>query len=440
MRESAFSLKDLQNASVAVLGFGRAGRAVTDYLLSHGCVPTVYAAGGVPEAQKGNYPHNGVSFCDKFPEEFAEDVLFRSPGIRPDHAAIRRAVAKGATLTGEVDWFLSHTRARVIGVTGSDGKTTTANLITALLREAGHRAVLGGNNGDALLPHLDTLLAEDFAVVELSSFQLMTAPAPDVAVLTNLTPNHLNWHTDFWEYAAAKCRILAGCSRFVTDAECAHSRAVGARTRVPVAWCACAPPLPITPKAGDVFLHTAGDELVLSDGEKEVRMPAFAAYRLPGAHNRKDLLLAYGAVYPFVDTGALVRVAQTFRGVAHRMQTVGCVSGVTYIDSSIDTSPTRTAATLAALACFDHFIALKINEDKYRSVMSRHAGRKADFDRKYDMYGKCTVAELEEKLLTMKKTEIAGELGCSRMTLYRIINNIAERNPAKDTSIWHYTS
>jgi len=87
-----------------------------------------------------------------------------------------------------------------------------------------------------------------------------------------------------------------------------------------------------------------------------------------------------------------------------------------------------------------HFIALKINEDKYRSVMSRHAGRKADFDKKYDMYGKCTVAELEEKLLTMKKTEIAGELGCSRMTLYRIINNIAERNPAKDTSIWHYTS
>ena len=87
-----------------------------------------------------------------------------------------------------------------------------------------------------------------------------------------------------------------------------------------------------------------------------------------------------------------------------------------------------------------NFIVLKLNEDKYRSVMSRHAGRKADFERKYDAYGKCTVEELEDKLQIMKKSDIAKELGCSRMTLYRIINNISERNPAKDTSIWHYTS
>lgn len=86
------------------------------------------------------------------------------------------------------------------------------------------------------------------------------------------------------------------------------------------------------------------------------------------------------------------------------------------------------------------FIVLKVNEERYHSAKTRHAGRKADFDKKYDMYGKCSVAELEEKLKTMKKTEIAKELGCSRMTLYRIINNISEREPAKDTSIWHYTS
>ena len=86
------------------------------------------------------------------------------------------------------------------------------------------------------------------------------------------------------------------------------------------------------------------------------------------------------------------------------------------------------------------FIVLKVNEERYHAAKTRHAGRKADFERKYDEYGKCTVAELEEKLKTMKKTEIAGELGCSRMTLYRILHNISERNPAKDTSIWHYTS
>ena len=86
------------------------------------------------------------------------------------------------------------------------------------------------------------------------------------------------------------------------------------------------------------------------------------------------------------------------------------------------------------------FIVLKVNEEKYQNVKTRHAGRKADFERKYDTYGKCTVAELEEKLKKMKKTEIALDLGCSRMTLYRIIKNIEERKPAKDTSIWHYTS
>lgn len=86
------------------------------------------------------------------------------------------------------------------------------------------------------------------------------------------------------------------------------------------------------------------------------------------------------------------------------------------------------------------FIVLKVNEEKYQSSMTRHAGRKADFDQKYDKYGKCTVRELEEKLKSMKKTDIAKELGCSRMTLYRIINNISKRCPAGETSIWHYTS
>lgn len=86
------------------------------------------------------------------------------------------------------------------------------------------------------------------------------------------------------------------------------------------------------------------------------------------------------------------------------------------------------------------FIVLKINKDKYNKAITRHAGRKADFNKKYDSYGKCTVAELKEKVKTMTKTNIAAELGCSRMTLYRILNNIEILNPAEDTSIWHYTS
>ena len=86
------------------------------------------------------------------------------------------------------------------------------------------------------------------------------------------------------------------------------------------------------------------------------------------------------------------------------------------------------------------FVVLKLNGDKYRAATTRHAGRKADFENKYDTYGKCTVGELREKLKLTSKTRIAQELGCSRMTLYRIIKNIEDRNPAEDTSVWHYTS
>lgn len=349
MRESVLKIEMLKKCRVAVLGFGRTGQSVTRFLLSRGCVPTVYDTKEIPEAQKRIYRPNGVSFCEYFPDEFPESILFRSPGIRPDHPAIRAAMAKGARLCGEVDLFLSHTHAAVIGVTGSDGKTTTATLVAALLRAEGHRVVLGGNNGEPLLPHLETLRAADFAVVELSSFQLMSAPAPDVAVLTNLTPNHLNWHTDFEEYAMAKCRILNGCTRLVTDVDDAGARAIAARAPVSVTACSACAQAPFAPRAGDALAWTEGQDLLFDDGDKTCYSDAFCEFRLLGAHNRKDLLLAFAAVRPFVSEAALRRVAREFEGVPHRMQYVDTVRGVRYINSSIDTSPTRVAATLAAL-------------------------------------------------------------------------------------------
>ena len=151
MRAPVLSKDTLFHYPVAVLGFGRSGRAVTDYLLSIGCVPHVYDSREVPEELKQHYLPYGVSFLGDFPQEFPESILFRSPGIRPDHPAILRALARGAHLTGEVDWFLSHTDATVIGVTGSDGKTTTTYMIEALLRAAGKRVCCGGNNGAPLL-------------------------------------------------------------------------------------------------------------------------------------------------------------------------------------------------------------------------------------------------------------------------------------------------
>ncbi len=349
MRASVLSEGLLCRYPVAVLGFGLAGRAVCDYLLSVNCRPTVYDRGGIDGEVKRRYTANGVSFMGDFPKEFPESVLFRSPGIRPDHPAILRSLSRGAYLTGEADWFLSHTAATVIGVTGSDGKTTTAHLIEAMLRAAGKRVCCGGNNGAPLLSHLHTLGEGDFAVVELSSFQLMTAPAPDVAVITNLTPNHLNWHTSYEEYLAAKCRILRNAGRAVLCADCAESVLLGKCAPVPVTWHTQQSELPFTPRTGGVFLTVKGKDVCIH-GENDTRaVPVLCDFVLPGAHNRQNLLAALSATYPFVGEDAWCAAAREFRGVPHRLQHVGDVGGVRYINSSIDTSPTRTAAALSAM-------------------------------------------------------------------------------------------
>ena len=348
MRTPVLSEKELCRYPVAVLGFGRSGRAVCDYLIALGCRPTVYEAGRIDAQVKHHYTANGVSFAGDIPAEISESILFRSPGIRPDHPAILRALANGAYLTGEADWFMSHTSATVIGVTGSDGKTTTSYMIEQILRTAGKRVICGGNNGAPLLPHLHMLEEGDFAVVELSSFQLMSAPAPDIAVITNLTPNHLNWHKDYEEYLAAKCRIARGATRLVLSADDAQSALIGQRVPVPVIWHTLQEKLPITPETGEVFFTCEGENLLLH-AEKISTLPLFRDFALPGAHNRQNLMAACAAVHGFVPGCDLIRTAAQLHGVKHRLERVDTVKGVTYINSSIDTSPTRVEAALCAM-------------------------------------------------------------------------------------------
>ena len=343
MKATNLSISKLIRKRVAVLGFGRAGRYTVSYLLAHGNVPTVYTPCAVPAALRAEYEARGVRFCAPFPTCFDEDVLVRSPGIRPDIPPIVSSIANGAILTGECDLFLSNTRATAIGVTGSDGKTTTANLIAALLQAAGERVVLGGNNGMPLLSHVDTLSDKDFAVVELSSFQLMTAPAPDIAVLTNVVPNHLNWHLDFEEYVRAKCRIFDGASRLIINASKPLTREIGCRATLPVTW------FGFDEMAEGNFVCIRDDALVIKNEFGRQTVSVFDEFLLRGKHNRENLAAAVAAVCDIVDHTAILRVARTFRGVPHRLEHVATVEGVTFINSSIDTSPSRTVAALNAV-------------------------------------------------------------------------------------------
>jgi len=342
----------LTEKTVALLGYGRANRAVRAYLAPFGCRFAVYTEQPPDDATTAELAAAGVPVrVGAFPAVFREQVLARSPGIRPDLPAIAASVRMGAVLLEESGLLLEGAPVPVIGITGSDGKTTTAALSAALLSGAGVRTFLGGNNGVPLLPRVGEMQLGDVAVAELSSFQLMTAPrAPQVAVITNVTPNHLNWHVDMAEYVAAKCRIFDGNTRLILNAENETTRRIGearlaaGTTGKTVFFSVEEAAVAAYPDAA--FLRTG--VLILREQGREVTFDCLGSFRLPGRHNLSNLLAAVAATHPFTKGQGLSALA-AFGGVPHRLQRVAEVGGVTYINSSIDTSPTRTAAALSAL-------------------------------------------------------------------------------------------
>lgn len=336
----------------SILGFGRAGRAAADYLLSHGGRVTVFDEKPLPPEVRETFHARGVRFCEgAFPPEFPGEVLVRSPGIRPDIPPILAALARGAELTSETELFFDACPATVIGVTGSDGKTTTTALIAALLHASGKRVFCGGNNGTPLLPRVQEMTGTDFAVLELSSFQLMTLErAFAVAVITNLSPNHLNWHRDLAEYIAAKCRIFRRAGRLVTNADCALTRNIAEEAEeagVPVTLFSLSSHFSDRKKER---VYPEGDHVVVA-GENELSSFDCRCFRLPGRHNLENLCAALGATAPYLSRRTVPAALSAFRGVPHRLQYAGTVNGVDYYNSSIDTSPSRTAAALSALTC-----------------------------------------------------------------------------------------
>lgn len=139
------------------------------------------------------------------------DYIFRSPGVKPFVYEIEKAVEFGSILTSEIEKVIELAPCRVIGVTGSDGKTTTTTLIAKFLEHAGYKVWLGGNIGTPLFSKLDEIKKDDIVVLELSSFQLMTlSTSPDISVITNISPNHLDYHKDYNEYIVAKANIFLG--------------------------------------------------------------------------------------------------------------------------------------------------------------------------------------------------------------------------------------
>ena len=309
--------------TAAILGYGESGQASAAYLTKLGVPFVVYERPDKVNALREAHPDLTIR---PLGEEIEGAEIWRSPGIRPDIAPIRRAVERGAHLTSEWERFIALCPAPIYGVTGSDGKTTTATIAAALLKASGKRVWLGGNIGNSLLPQLEEIEPRDAVVLELSSFQLMTFDCEiHAGVVTNITDNHLDWHTGRAEYRRAKRRLLERSRRRVKNASLTDFFGLTFSKRL---------------ENANYYLQNG----VLLRGENHLCYTSDIP--LKGDYQIENLLAAVA----LTNTGdkELAKVLPTLAPVAHRNVYLGEFGGVHAYDASIDTTPSRTAATLSA--------------------------------------------------------------------------------------------
>jgi UDP-N-acetylmuramoylalanine--D-glutamate ligase len=275
------------------------------------------------------------------------DVIFRTPGMYFNHPALKVARENGKIVTSELEVFFKLNKAQTFAVTGSDGKTTTTNLIAKILEKEGEKVHLGGNLGRALLPLIDEIGDSDKIVAELSSFQLMSLRAPfDVTVITNITPNHLDVHGNMNEYIECKKQIFLhqdAFSRTILSADNEIVNGFSDEIRGKLIKFA----INKKPEPFGAFLREDGVLCYNNNGEitEYLHMDEI---KIRGIHNVENYLAAIAATFDFVSVESVCEVAKTFGGVEHRIEFVREIDGVKYYNDSIATSPTRVIAGLKA--------------------------------------------------------------------------------------------
>ena len=320
---------DISGCSVGLVGYGVSNKAMCKYLLGKGILPVVRCEDVCP-VPVGLPTVFGQGYLDT-----GEDIVFRSPGVRPD------AIKGGGRVTTEASYALENLCGFKVGVSGSDGKTTTSTLIYRMLTVGGKNAYLCGNIGKPIIDLASLACQGDFLVAELSSFQLMDAsPCLDVAAITNISQNHLDWHRDMGEYIGAKVNIFKNARRRVLNYDDPVLRELDFESTVYFSlgerWDLV--------RCGKRAIHIVKGYVY--DGETSLFPVADVA--LKGEYNLQNVLCATACVIDTVGKDAIHRVAREFCGVENRAELVGTVGGVDFVCSAIDTTPTRTKKTLSA--------------------------------------------------------------------------------------------
>ena len=343
-------IESIKDKRIAVIGIGVSNEPLIELLLNKGCHVTACDKRSVEEMGEEGRKLEAMGAELKLGEDYLEgldqDIIFRTPGLMPFDPHLEAAKARGSLVTSEMELFMSLCPCPVIAVTGSDGKTTTTTIISELLKAAGYNVHLGGNIGHPLLCETGEIKERDVTVLELSSFQLHSMRCcPDVAVITNLSPNHLDKHKDFQDYIDAKRAVFeqqTEAHRLVLNRDDSHSEYYASFAKAPISYFS---------DKGNVQNGAVCEDGVIYRVVDSQRRPVMEAkeIKLPGEHNLLNYLAAFAATEGWASDQVCAQVARTFAGVEHRLEQVRVLHGVTYINDSIGTSPTRTSAGLHAL-------------------------------------------------------------------------------------------
>ena len=344
-------ISSLVGKKIAVIGIGVSNRPLLKLLLDAGCDVTARdksdrAKLGEETAAALERAGCRLRLGEDYMEDLTEDVIFRPPGMHPFQPALAAARERGAVVTSEMEAFFAVCPCRILAVTGSDGKTTTTTIISELLKAQGYTVYLGGNIGTPLLDKADQMKPEDFAVLELSSFQLHSMVCrPDVAVITNVSPNHLDVHPSYEDYQWAKKQIFLRQRKddllvLNADNDITAGFAPEAPGRLRMFSRKTQPENGVFLRDGVICRSRNGEAARLMDADEIL---------LPGMHNVENYMAAFSATQDLVSDEVCRRVARSFRGVEHRLEMIRELRGVTYCNDSIASSPTRTIAGLHAL-------------------------------------------------------------------------------------------
>ena len=335
----------LRGKKIIVLGLGVSNRPLVRLLLQYGCsvigcdrTPREKLDADVLELEKQGC---SLQVGDHYLDNLSGDLVFRTPGMHPMNPALCKLRDSGAKITSEMEVFFELCSCTILAVTGSDGKTTTTTLISEMLKAAGKTVWVGGNIGAPLLPRMAQMKKEDFAVVELSSFQLMDMKrSPHIAVVTNLAPNHLDVHKDMDEYVEAKKNIF----RFQSEKD---TLILNLDNRITAGFTGNGSTRFFSRKSNLSKGICMQGDWICRDGERLLNKKDIL---IPGEHNVENYMAAILAVQGLVDDEIIRKVAREFGGVEHRIELVRTKDGVRYYNDSIASSPSRTIAGLRSFA------------------------------------------------------------------------------------------